>query len=187
MVIKSDEQLISAYIQGDEKALETLIKRYLPLIYGFARKYTGNPETAADIAQETFVKTWKNIHKFSRDGKFRPWIFTIAKNTALDWLRKREDLPLSTFEDKNTGEIKLEFAAEESLSAALDLRQEARKAKEILNKLPEKYRTVVSLREEEQLTFKEIASILKEPLNTVKSRYRRAIRAAREELNRSAI
>ncbi len=181
MEFKSDEKLILSYIHGEERALEELIGRYLPLIYGFARKYTGNPDTAADIAQETFVKVWKNIRKFKTTEKFRPWVFTIAKNTALDWLRKREDLPLSVFEDKETGELQLNFA-EQTLETSIDTKNEAGKAKNVLAGLPENYQIVISMHDEEELTFKEIAKALKEPLNTVKSRYRRAVLTARKEL-----
>lgn len=181
MEIKSDEKLIYSYIQGEEKALEELIGRYLPLIFGFARKYTGNPDTAADIAQETFVKVWKNIRKFKQTEKFRPWVFTIAKNTALDWLRKREDISLSAFEDKETGELKLDFA-EQNLEDSIDIKNRAKKAEGILFGLPENYKTVIFMHDEEELTFKEIAEALKEPLNTVKSRYRRAMLLARKEL-----
>lgn len=181
MEIISDEKLIFSYIQGEGKAFEELLGRYLPLVYGFARKYTGNPDTAADIAQETFVKVWKNIRKFKHTEKFRPWLFTIAKNTALDWLRKREDLSLSVFEDEETGEIK--FASKERNPGVLmDINNKAAKARNILAGLPQNYKAVVEMHDEEELTFREIAETLKEPLNTVKSRYRRAILLVRKEL-----
>jgi len=181
---KTDEQLIFSYLHGEEAALEELVRRYLPLIYGFARRHTGNPETAADIAQETFVKVWKNIRKFKRTEKFRPWIFTIAKNTSLDWLRKREDLPFSLFENKETGELKFDLP-EQNLEFLIDIKNSAKTAMDVLSGLPENYKVVVSMHDEEELTFKEIAEALKEPLNTVKSRYRRAILLVRKEIGQS--
>lgn len=70
MLDYSDAQLIAAYLKGDEKAFEILVKRYLKPIYSFIYKNIGNPEAAEDITQETFVKVWKNLKKFKHDKKF---------------------------------------------------------------------------------------------------------------------
>ena len=182
---KTDEQLVRSYIKGDEPAMEELVRRYLGGIYSFAARYTGNPDNAADIAQETFVKLWKNINRFDQKASFRPWIFKIAKNTALDWLRKRADVPFSAFEDSETGESKLDIGVSGDLDNIIDIKAGAARAKILLGKLPEKYQSVIRMHDEEELTFKEIAGIFREPLNTVKSRYRRAILALRNRLGHS--
>jgi len=67
----------------------------LPLIYNFSRRYAGDPDNASDITQEAFVKVWKNLKKFNISKNFRVWLFAIAKNTALDWIKKKKTLPLS--------------------------------------------------------------------------------------------
>ncbi|MCX6813734.1 MAG: sigma-70 family RNA polymerase sigma factor [Candidatus Azambacteria bacterium] len=95
----TDEQLVKNYFKGDEKSLEELIRRYLPLIYNFSRRYAGDPDNAADITQEVFVKVWKNLKKFNTSKNFRVWLFTIAKNTALDWLKKKNALPFSLLKE----------------------------------------------------------------------------------------
>ncbi len=83
----TDEQLAAKYLKKhEEQALEDLIKRYLPIIYGYVRNYTGSEDNASDITQEVFVKVWKNIRKFNQSKSFKTWIFTIAKRTAIDWL-----------------------------------------------------------------------------------------------------
>ncbi len=181
----SDEKLIARYLRGDEAALEALVKRYLPLVYGFATRYTGNPDNAADIAQETFVKVWKNIRKFDQKRSFKSWIFTIAKNTALDWLKKKKEPPFSAFET-NEGENPLENIADTLVlsSIAIDQKILAAKMDVVIQNLPKHYHTVVTLREKEQLSFREIAKKLHAPLNTVKSRYRRALHILKGSLNK---
>ena len=95
----ADEQLVRDYLNGNERAFEELIRRYLPLIYGFSRRYSGDADNACDIAQEIFVKVWKNIKKFDTSKNFRVWIFKVAKNTALDWLKKKNAIPFSLLKE----------------------------------------------------------------------------------------
>ena len=91
----TDEKLVQIYLKGDGKALEELVRRYLSLIYNFSRRYNGDADNVSDIAQEVFVKVWKNLKKFDKSKNFKLWIFTIAKNTALDWLKKKNAVPFS--------------------------------------------------------------------------------------------
>lgn len=90
MLANSDEQLVVSYLKGDEKALEILIKRYLKLIYSFAFRFVSNSQEAEDIAQEVFIKMWRNLKKFDKNKKFKSWIFSIAKNTCLDTMKKKK-------------------------------------------------------------------------------------------------
>lgn len=181
----SDEELIWKYRKGDEAALEALVKKYLPLIYGFARQYTGDGDNAADIAQETFVKAWKNLSKFEAKKSFKPWLFTIAKNTALDWLKRKKETPFSAFErPEGEGNTLLDIAADPALSAPALLGQKMA-AQDIAGRLmhlPVNYRVAVSLRHKEGLTFREISARIGKPLHTVKSHYRRALIALRKEI-----
>jgi len=183
----SDEKLVSAYRKGNEAALQALINRYLPLIYGFSKQYSGDPDKAADIAQETFIKVWKNIKKFDTERSFRSWIFTIAKNTALDWLKRRHDLPFSSFETYENGENPLINILDSRIlpSVAMEQKFTAEKVNKALEHLPEHYEKVVSMHMKEQLTFQEIAKKLRAPLNTVKSRYRRALHILKNRLGES--
>ncbi len=173
----NDEQLVVRYLAGDESAFETLVERYLPLVYGLSRQYSGDEDKAADIAQEIFIKVWRHIKKFDPARSFRSWLFIIAKNTALDWLKKKEELPFSSFETED-GQNDLWGSIVDprpSPSAAADNKILAEKISEHFIELPEQYRSVISMRFNEGLTFKEISEKLKKPLNTVKSHYRRAL------------
>ncbi len=164
----SDQQLISAYLKGDEKALEILIKRYLKPIYGFAYRYVGNAQNAEDIAQEVFLKTWRNLKRFnSKRGSFKSWIFTIAKNASLDFLRKKQPLSFSEFENfADFSPLPDKIAEGKSMKNLLTL---------AIKKLSVKYRQVLSLYYNDCLNFREIAKMSGESLNTVKSRHRRGL------------
>jgi RNA polymerase sigma-70 factor, ECF subfamily len=178
----SDEQLIGGYLRNkDEKILEELIKRYLPVIFGFVKKYIGDKDIAADITQEVFVKVWKNLKRFDQSKSFRTWIFTIAKRTAIDELRKKSVLPFSVFGEDNSF---LESLADESISIVdqVFLRQKNRELAVAMSKLPTNYSAVIKMYNTGSFNFREIAAELKEPLNTIKSRYRRGLTLLRKIL-----
>ncbi|MFA5021237.1 MAG: sigma-70 family RNA polymerase sigma factor [Patescibacteria group bacterium] len=172
----SDEQLIGEYLRGDEQSLEILIKRYLNQIFAFSLKFSKDKAAAQDIAQDTFVKVWKKIGKFDADKKFKPWLFTIAKNTALDYLKQKRLLPFSELEAASG----LDFLSQNFIDSALRpdeqsaLAESVRRSESIIAALTGKYRQVVVLRHE-GFSFREIGLKLGEPLHTVKSRYRRAL------------
>ncbi len=169
-----DEQLIEQYMTNkDERSLEELVRRYLPLIFGFVKRYTGNQDNASDITQEVFVKVWKNLKSFDRSKSFRTWIFTIAKRTAIDELRKQKAIPFSALQ----GDGFKDLIVDESPSVLdhMFLQQQSKELAAALAKLPTNYNSVIKLYTNDGLNFREIADILKEPLNTVKSRYRRGL------------
>lgn len=178
----SDEQLVGKYLgEKDERVLEFLIKRYLPLIYGFVRRYTGNEDDASDITQEVFVKVWRNLKLFDQSRSFRTWIFTIAKRTAIDWLKKKRTVPFSAFQNGETN-IFLESLADKSpsLIEQISVKENSKALAFALTQLPSHYNSVIKLRLNDDLSFREIARQLKEPLNTVKSRYFRGASLLRD-------
>ncbi len=193
----TDEQLVIDYLSGNEKALEEIIKRYLPLMYSFSKRYSGDADNASDIAQEVFVKVWKHIKQFDTSKNFKVWIFSIAKHTALDWLKKKNAIPFSllterqeyenfsaqggptagweeNIADPNQGTI-IDRFYQESLSQNFALATQ---------KLPQKYNSVIHLYHNKNLNFREISSVLKESINTVKSRYRRGLILLRKVLSK---
>lgn len=174
---RSDEQLVADYLAGNEKAFEFLAQRYLRPIYSFIRRYTGESQNAENITQEVFVKAWRHIKRFNRNKSFKTWIFSIAKNTAIDFLKKKKTIPFSKFENEEGENL---FA--ETLADPAPLPQEfleksaiAEKLASAMEKLSSKYRMVLFLRYNDHFNFREIAESLGESLNTVKSRHRRAL------------
>ncbi|MFH1392561.1 MAG: sigma-70 family RNA polymerase sigma factor [bacterium] len=158
---KSDKQLIANYFTGDEKSLEILISNYLKPIYSFAYRYLNNSQDAEDATQDVFVKVWKNLKKFDENKKFTTWIFQIAKNTCFDFLKRKKPVLISVFSD-------FEIPVEPAFLAAAEINSS-------LEQLPLKYRLIIFLRYNDHFNFREIAEILGEPLNTIKSRHRRAL------------
>ena len=177
MINIGDEILVKKYLAGDEQSLELLIRRYLKPIYSFVFRYVGNGQEAEDVTQEVFVRVWRNLKKFDQEKSFKTWIFSIAKNASLDFLKKKKAIPFSEFEREDGGNVIIDTLADPS-SLPLELLEKAGMAK-ILNvameKLSPRYRMVLFLRYNDHFNFREIAESMGEPLHTVKSRHRRAL------------
>lgn len=173
----SDEQLVGNYLKGNQEALEFLIKRYLKPIYSFVYRYTGSSQDAEDITQTTFVKAWRNLKKFDQNKSFKTWLFAIAKNTSIDFSKKKKTVPFSAFENNEGDNILINTLTDPSpLPDELLERAEIKQWLVLaMEKLAPKYRMVLFLRYNDHFTFREIAESLVEPLNTVKSRHRRAL------------
>ena len=181
---KSDIQLINDYLKGDKKALEFLIKRYLAPIYGFVYRYLGNSQDAEDVTQEIFVKVWKNLKKFNPEKKFSVWIFKIAKNTSLDWLKKKKPLLFSELENES-GQNFLEQTLKDPAPTPLEVANKMSFVKSLqtaISQLSPSYQEAITLHAQKELTFQEIADSTKQSINTIKSRYRRALVALKKLL-----
>ncbi len=144
----------------DDETMEILVQKHLRQVYNFAFRLTRDRETAEDIAQETFVKVWKNLKKYNPEKNFKTWLLAIAKNTALDYLRKKKTVSISDFDD---------FADRPFLAEDKNIFDN------LLKKISPLYREIILLRYNDRLTFEEIGRILSRPLNTVKSQHRRAL------------
>lgn len=180
----TDSELIENYLKGDEQALEILFSRYLKPVYSFVLKVAGNAEEAEDITQNAFIKAWKNLKKFNKGKKFKPWIFQIAKNTSLDYLRKKKAIAMSEFENEEGDNILLQTLADPDPlpSEIFDRSNLAVEAGAVIKELPLKDRLILNLYFDNDFTFQEIADLTSEPLNTVKSRQRRALGKLRKKL-----
>ena len=190
MIIISDEQLIAQYRQGNEKALETLIRRYLKPIYSFVYKNINDPNATEDITQEVFVKMWRNLKKLKQQDKtgIKNWLFAVAKNASIDFLRKKKAIPFFNFEKSDNKNSLLETLISPAFlpTELFDNNFAIKKLKNLMNQLSPNIRAVLSLRYNNELTFQEIANTLQEPLHTVKSRHRRALFTLKKLLNNSS-
>lgn len=183
--IKTDQEIIDEYKNGLVESFKDLIDRYTSALFNLSAQIVGK-DNAADIVQEVFIKIWKKIDKFDQSkSSFKTWIFTIAKNTSIDFLRKKRSFTFSSLEnieEESTFEERImdeEILPDEVIQKIQD--------KEFLNKILEvlsvEYRTVLTLHYQEEMTFEEIAKILNKPLNTVKSYHFRAIKKLRKIAN----
>lgn len=172
-----DEDLVRSYLGGEENALRLLIDRYLKSLYNFVYQYVGNADEAEDVVQEVFVKVWKNLKKFDRSRSFKTWIFTIAKNSALDVLKKKKTIPFAAFEDEQGHNALVANLTDESLlpNELLERADIAGVLQKTVEKLPSADRVILFLYYHDGFNFREIAEALEEPLDTIKSRHRRAL------------
>ncbi len=186
---KSDEQLIIAYSRGDEAAIETLIARHLDATYTFVSRYVWTAGDAEDITQDVFLRAWKNLKKFDRTKSFKTWLFAIAKNASLNWIKKKKPSLFSEFSVKNAhgetegGEAFFADTRMDQSPLPDELFARADRTLQLvgaIEKLPQAQRTVLELRHYDEYSFREIGESLGEPLNTVKSRYRRALAALKK-------
>jgi RNA polymerase sigma-70 factor (ECF subfamily) len=182
--MKEDSQLVKEYLDGDEASIKELVDRHIKSVYGFVYRLTGLQNDAADIAQEVFIKIWKNLKKYDPKQSFKAWMMAIARNTAIDWMRKRRNLVFSDLNYEDDGEY-----FEDTLADTTPLAEELFEKKETkdlvegaIANLPIGFREVVLLRHGEELSFEEVSDVLGKPLNTVKSQYRRALLKMREGL-----
>jgi len=129
---------------------------------------------AEDITQEVFVKVWKNIKKFDQNKDFKPWIFQIAKNTSIDYLRKKKSIPFSNFENEKGQNILVDNMAQKPANLLENL-SDKKTLSTAMQDLSEKEQKIINMRHQEGRSFKEIAEIYKESINTIKSRYRRTL------------
>jgi len=184
MFDRTDAQLIGDYLDGDEAAFRSLVERHLRPVYGFIRRFMGDAAEAQDISQEVFIRLWKNLGQY-RDGQsFKAWLFAIARNASVDWLRRKRPAAFSEFDDADGGNYLADNLADPSplpdelASAAED----GVRLAVLVDRLPAHYRAVIALRRDAGLTFEEIATVLDKPMDTVKSHYRRALAALRRSL-----
>lgn len=180
--MRSDDELIEEYIAGEQDAFALLIERYLKQVYNVALRIVTTTYDAEDITQETFVKVWRNISKYRRGENFRAWLFKIARNTAIDNLRKRGDLSLSEFQDYDDGDAPYATVIDPSPTPyeATALADERTGIENYLQKLSLGDREILLFHYRDGLTFREIGDILGESLNTAKSRHRRALESLRK-------
>jgi RNA polymerase sigma-70 factor, ECF subfamily len=180
----NDEYLVKEHLGGNQDAFRLLIERYTPSVYNFSFRFVGSDYTQ-DIVQDVFIKVWKNIKKFdSRKANFKTWVLTITRNTVTDYLRKKKSLTFSSFDtDEESYEANIEddvILPDEALIKLED--------KEFLNKLldemPARYKEVLILYYQEDMTFNEIGQLLGKPLNTVKSYHHRTLIKLRDEIKK---
>jgi RNA polymerase sigma-70 factor (ECF subfamily) len=175
---KTDLDLVIAALAEDHGAFSLLVERYVSPIYKFSYRYVRNGPDAEDIAQETFLRVWKNLKKFDQSKNFKTWLFAIAKNASLDFLKKKKTLPFSLLgeEDDAIEAILAPYVAiADTSDAAFDRGLLKKNFDRVLAELPERYRDVMVMRYTDNLKFREIAERLHEPVDTVKSRHRRGL------------
>lgn len=179
-----DAELVRRFQQGDSAAFEALVRRYQRDLFTFLVRFAGNREIAEDLFQETFVKVLQALPAYREQGRFGPWLFGIANRVAVDAWRRERARRRRVVQDP----MAVDLAADPSLlpDRAVEQAQLVRQVERVLASLPEKQRRVFLLRQHGALSFKEIAGVTGEPLNTVLSHMHYAIARLRRLLEPAA-
>jgi RNA polymerase sigma-70 factor (ECF subfamily) len=173
----------------DPDLLERLIQQYHYRLLRYLLMLTGNQETAEDLFQETWVRVLEKGHQYNARWKFEAWLFTIARHLVIDLLvRRRQSQSLEALLEPREGEQPMELADPEGTTPFETAAQseEAQHVASLLRRLPASYREVLVLRFQEDLELSEIASIVRAPLSTIKSRLYRGLEALRQHLEEQA-
>lgn len=168
--------VIRSVLDGNINDFEKLVTAYEKNVYNLALRMVGDPDDAADITQETFIKAYRALGSFRGDSKFSSWIYRIASNVCLDFLRsrsRRAQVPLSFENEDAEGEIELPDMSQNPEKVLMKkLSMEA--VRRGMEKLPPKQRQILVLRELCGLSYAELAQTLSVEEGTVKSRIFRA-------------
>lgn len=171
----TDEELIASFQNGNEQAYIELVRRYRDRLMTFVFRFVGDMELSEDIVQDTMIKVYTHKHYYKEIAKFSTWIYTIAGNLAKTELRKRKRRKVTLLSQMNTDDRKYEIPSTELQSEDIVQGEYAeRYIQKAILQLPLHFRTVVILRDIQELSYEEISKIVNVPLGTVKSRINRA-------------
>lgn len=165
---------------GDEAAFEQLVLAYEKQVYNLALRMVGNPDDALDVSQEAFLKAWRGLKTYRSDAKFSTWLYRLASNVAIDFLRreKKEQAVSLTVEE---GEIPVEDTKSDPFDH-ISKKQEQAEIAQALAQLEPEYRQALVLRAVNGLSYQEIGEATGAKPGTVKSRIARAREKMRQIL-----
>jgi RNA polymerase sigma-70 factor (ECF subfamily) len=175
--IQDETELIQTIKAGNYRQFERLIVAYQKPLYVFIWRMVQDEDDAKDICQDTFFKAYKKIKSFKEKSKFSSWLFQIGYRKALDFLAKKKRQ--RTVLDKMEAKSQMPSNEEE-----LEIKQADRAIGKIIDGLQQNHRTALHLFYKEEMTYKEIASVMKVPINTVKSHIHRGKEIIRDKLSR---
>ncbi len=174
---RQDYELVQKALNGDEKSFTQLLARYKDAIYFMLLKMVNNRNDAEDLTLEAFGKAFKNIHQYSPTYAFSTWLFKIASNNCIDFLRRKKGtyVPIENNVDQNQNSETVRLKSKDlDPEEKLIRQQKAILLHRIVRKLKPRYRTLVELRYFREYSYEEIAKELELPLGTVKAQLFRA-------------
>lgn len=186
--LQDDAALVQDYINGNERALEMLIKRHKLRIYNFIYSKVFDRDNAEDIFQETFIKVIKTLKRglYNEEGKFLPWVMRIAHNLVIDFFRKNNRIP--TFDNSEEFDI-FQLISDGNPSAEKTMIEEqvVEDLQNLIHQLPDDQKDVLTMRLYKDMSFKEIAESTGVSINTALGRMRYAIINLRKLIDENQI
>ncbi|GIV41499.1 MAG: ECF RNA polymerase sigma factor SigW [Vicingaceae bacterium] len=175
---KRDFQLVQKALDGDQKAYAALLKIYKEQIYFMMLKMVKNPDDAEDLTIEAFGKAFQRLNQYTPTYAFSTWLFKIAVNNCIDFIRKQKMQTFSidqTYEDDEGQNTQFELKSHESdPEEKLIIKQKNKQMREFVDQLKPRYRNLILLRYFEELSYEEISQRLNLPMGTVKAQLFRA-------------
>ena len=181
MTVLQDEAIIRLVLDGHIEAYASLVDRYKNLIFDLCYKYTYDYSDAQDLSQETFLKVYRKLDGFRFSSSFSTWLYRIGTNTCIDWTRKNKNKKDVTSMDDAEYMDLIPSQAPIPEEEVLD-REKREFVRDVVESLPEKYRTVIILYNYKDLSCSEISDILGVPQKTVETRLYRAKKLLKEKL-----
>jgi RNA polymerase sigma-70 factor (ECF subfamily) len=177
-----DADLVREAIAGNPLSFQLLVERYQGRLFALARHYTSSPVEVEDIVQDTFLKAYSRLDTFQYQSAFYTWLYRIATNTVLDFLKRRGRCPVQAVEDPELVGSPENDQRIVRPDARLEQEEIAAITHTILEGMPEIFRTVLVMREFEEMAYQEIADVLDISIGTVESRLFRARARFKEKL-----
>ena len=182
-LIYSDEDLIKRFQDGDEQAYVELVNRYRDRLMNFVYRFTSDSEQSEDIVQETLIKLYTHKHYYKKIAKFSTWIYTIAANYAKTELRKKKNRKITNLSQMSSDEKDYDLpSVQPDTDQLIESEYLEKRIQSAINTLPLHFKTVIVLRDIQELSYDEISNIVEVPLGTVKSRTNRARLQLQKEL-----
>ena len=173
--IYSDEQLMLLFQGGNENAYIELVNRYKDKLINFIFNYLGDIESSEDVVQETMIKLYQKKHYYKEIAKFSTWLYTIAKNLANTELRKRKQRKTTLLSQFSKDDKMYDLPSNDNeVGQEIQTEIVSKIIREAVDQLSEKFKTVITLRDIQQLSYEDISEIIDVPIGTVKSRINRA-------------
>ena len=167
-----------AVLEKDQTAYATLMKRYKKAVYFMILKMIRDADDAEDLTMEAFAKAFRNLDRFKKDYTFSTWLFRIATNNAIDFIRKKKLKTMSlntTLSDDGGNSVNIDVEDDENNPQDEFIKsQRIEMVRFFVDKLPAKYRKLVQMRYFDELSYEEIAKELNKPLGTVKAQLHRS-------------
>ncbi len=174
---RQDLVLISAALGGDQLAFRELMKKYRDAIFNLIYRIIRDRAQVEDLTQETFVKAFASLRNFNREYAFSTWLYKIATNSSIDYIRKKKLHTMSINKPISHGDSDYSIELPDSTyepDRVIIRDQKSVVISEAIARLPPKYRKVIIMRHNEERDYAEIAKILKIPIGTVKAHIFRA-------------
>ncbi|MBD3300003.1 MAG: sigma-70 family RNA polymerase sigma factor [Candidatus Moranbacteria bacterium] len=176
----SDEKLVDLVTNKNKEYYSEIIERYESKLLSYVRRLTSGSPEARDIVQNTLIKVYENLKGFDQNKKFSSWVYRIAHNEAINWLRKKK-ASISLDED----DFKVDFLKSNgNIFKKITDKEGAERINALINELPQKYKEPFILKFFEHKTYVEISDILRMPKNTVGTMISRARRTLKKELKK---